>query len=383
MANSKDYYKSLGVEKNATEDEIKSAYRKLAKKYHPDLNKDNPDAAEKFKEINEAYEVLSDKQKRSNYDQFGNPDGNQFSGFGDYTQNGSGFGGFGDFGSIFENIFGGMGNFGSSYSKAQQKVAGDDIQLKINLSFTEACLGCEKQINLSRIETCEHCRGTGAKNGSGYTVCSMCKGSGQVKHIENTLFGQRISVGVCSKCGGTGKEIREKCSYCNGSGTLRKTRTINVSIPAGIDNEQVMTMRGEGHANGSDGDKGNLYLIINVASHPMLKREGFDLYINVPVPFTMCLLGGTITVPGVNEILEVKIPELCQTGTTLNVKGKGVKKLRKDGYGDLHITIQVEMPKNLDKKNKEILKKFSDNISMQDFSKFKDYNARLDKVSKK
>lgn len=380
-----DYYKTLGVEKTASDDEIKSAYRKLAKQYHPDLNKDNPAAAEKFKEINEAYEVLSDKQKRSNYDQFGNAEGNPFgNGFGGYSSQGAGgFGGFSDFGSIFENIFGGMGNFGSSSSRAKQRVAGDDIQLRLNLTFLEACLGCEKQINISRIETCSHCNGTGAKNGSGFTTCSTCNGSGQVRQVENTLFGQRVSITTCPKCHGKGKEIKEKCPNCNGNGTTRATRTISVTIPAGIDNEQVMTIRGEGHANGTDGDKGNLYLMISVASHPMLKRDGFDLYITVPIPFTMSLLGGTITVPAVNENIEIKIPELCQTGTVLNIKGKGIKKLKKDGYGDLHVTIQVEMPKTLDKKIKEKLKSITDEIPSQNYAKYKDYNAKLEKISRK
>ena len=384
MAN-KDYYGVLGVNKSATDDEIKSAYRKLAKKYHPDLNKDNPDAAEKFKEVNEAYEVLSDKQKRSNYDQFGNPDGNPFAnggGFGDYSSSG-GFGGFSDFGSIFENIFGGMGNFGTSSSRAKQKVAGDDIQLRLNLTFLEACNGCEKQINLSRIETCSYCKGTGAKDGSGFSTCSTCNGSGQVRQVENTLFGQRVSITTCPKCNGSGKEIKDKCPYCSGSGTTRQKRTITVTIPAGIDNEQVLTIKGEGHANGTDGAKGNLYLIISVTSHPLLKRDGFDLYITVPVPFTMSLLGGTVTVPCINENIDVKIPALCQTGTILNVKGKGVKKLKRDGYGDLHITVQIEMPKTLDKSTKDQLEKVLKDNANLNFAKYKDYNAKIDKYCKK
>ena len=382
---SNDYYKTLGVEKNASDDEIKSAYRKLAKKYHPDLNKDNPAAAEKFKEINEAYEVLSDKQKRSNYDQFGSAEGKPFGGngggFGGFNSQGD-FGGFGDFGSIFENIFGGMGSFGGSKTRAKQRVAGDDIQLKINLTFKEACNGCDKQINISRIERCEECKGTGAKNGSAYSTCSQCNGSGQVKQVENTLFGQRVSIGVCPRCSGTGKEIKERCTSCGGSGNIRKIRTIKVSIPAGIDNEQVMTIRGEGHANGTDGDKGNLYLIINVANHPLLKREGFDLFITVPISYTTSLFGGKIIVPTVNETLEINIPECCQTGTTLNIKGKGIRKLKKDGYGDLHIIIQVEMPKSLDKKSREALKKFYDSFPDQEYTKCKDYKNKVEKYCK-
>ena len=384
MAN-KDYYSVLGVAKTASDDEIKSAYRKLAKKYHPDLNKDNPDAAEKFKEINEAYEVLSDKQKRSNYDQFGNPDGNPFSGgnFGGGFSSQGGFSGFGDFGSIFENIFGGMGSFGSSGTRARQSVSGDDIQLKLNLSFVEACNGCEKQINISRIERCSHCNGTGAKDGTAYATCSMCNGQGQIKKVSNSLFGQTVQIVPCSKCGGTGKEIKEKCSFCNGNGTTRANRTISVTIPAGIDNEQVMTIKGEGHNNGTNGIAGNLYLIISVQEHPLLKRDGFDLYITVPVPFTTSLFGGTITIPCINENIDVKIPELCQTGTILNVKGKGVKKLKRDGYGDLKITVQIEMPKTMDKKTKDMLKTAFDGAGNLNFAKSKEYISKVEKYSKK
>ena len=380
----KNYYDTLGVSKTASAEEIKSAYRKLAKKYHPDLNPNDEVAASKFKEINEAYEVLGDEQKRKNYDQFGSADGNPFGnggGFGGFGQ--GGFSGsfstddFGDFGSIFDNIFGAFGG-GSSRTKSQRTVAGEDINLRINLTFMEACTGCSKAINVSRIETCDHCGGTGAKDAKNISTCPTCNGTGQVRYSQQTFLGRVVNVGPCQDCGGTGKKILNKCEFCGGTGTVRKTRTINVQIPAGIDNEQVLTIKNEGHANGTKGAKGDLKLYVTVGAHNLLKRDGFDLIVEVPIPFTMSLLGGKIKVPGINETIELVIPPLTQTNTTFNLRGKGVQKLgKKDSRGDLKVKVSVEMPRNLDRMSKQKLEEIQDTIQDNNYSRYKDYLNKL------
>lgn len=379
----KNYYDTLGVSKTASAEEIKSAYRKLAKKYHPDLNPNDEVAASKFKEINEAYEVLGDEQKRKNYDQFGSADGNPFGagGFGGFGQ--GGFSGsfssddFGDFGSIFDNIFGAFGG-GSSRTKSQRTVAGEDINLRINLTFMEACTGCSKAINVSRIETCDHCGGTGARDSKNISTCPTCNGTGQVRYSQQTFLGRVVNVGPCQDCGGTGKKILNKCEFCGGTGTLRKTRTINVQIPAGIDNEQVLTIKNEGHANGTKGAKGDLKLYVTVGAHNLLKRDGFDLMVEVPIPFTMSLLGGKIKVPGINETIELVIPPLTQTNTTFNLRGKGVQKLgKKDSRGDLKVKVSVEMPRNLDRISKQKLEEIKDAIQDSNYSRYMDYLNKL------
>lgn len=379
MAN-KDYYSVLGVDKKATDEEIKSAYRKLAKQYHPDLNQDNPEAGEKFKEINEAYEVLGDKQKRANYDQFGSADGNPFG------AGGSGFGGFGSdggFGGAFsgiDEIFNMFTNFGARGRNQSENQAGDDITVKITLSFLEAALGCKKTINLSRIEKCDHCHGTGAKNGSDYTVCSNCNGTGQARYAQNTVFGRIVQVGTCKICGGRGKIIKEKCPNCSGSGNLRKTKDITINIPAGIDNDQVMTINNGGHANGTNNQAGDLHIVVSVREHQMLKRDHMNLYITVPVPFMTALTGGTILVPGVNEKLELTIPEATQTGSVFKIKGKGIKDLKRDAYGDIIVTVQVELPKRLDRKMRDMLSSIKGIDDKDNYSKHKDYLNKLNNL---
>ena len=375
----KDFYDILGVDKKASQDEIKSAYYKLAKKYHPDLNK-SPEAAEKLKEINEAYGCLGDAEKRKNYDQFGSADGNPFgAGNGAGGFDFSGFsGGSGGFGFNFEDLFSGFG-FGGNNTQRHQQTVGDDLALRLNLTFEEAALGCTKTFTFTRVEKCEHCSGTGAKGGK-VTTCSTCNGTGQVRYTQNSIFGRIVNVGTCKDCGGTGKVAKDKCEHCNGNGTVRKQRTITVTIPAGIDDGQEMTIAGEGNANGSSTQKGDLYLKISVAPHKMLVRKGYDLHITVPIPFTTSLLGGKITVPVVGGKVTIDIPELTQTGTVFTVKGKGVKKLKKLGSGDLYITVVIEMPKNLDKSTREKLKQATEGISGTSYSKCKDYDSKVSKL---
>ncbi len=376
----KNYYDILGVSKTASDDEIKKAYRSLAKKYHPDLNPGDASAAEKLKEVNEAYSVLSDKTKKQNYDTYGNENGPQ--GFGGFGGNSGGFGGFsssfGDFGDIFSNIFGGAFGGGSSRrSRRSEAEQGADIQVKIKLSFVEAAFGCKKNINLTRSETCESCHGTGAKNGTELTTCSKCKGTGYVRQVQNTPFGQMVSEGTCPDCHGTGKMVKEKCPNCAGAGVKRQNRNIELNIPAGIDNDQVLTLRGQGEAGRNGGPAGDIQILIQVEPHKILKREGYDVYEDVPVSFTEALLGAKVKIAGINETLELTIPECTQSGTILTVKGKGTKILNKNAYGDLFAKIIVEMPKSLDKNQKKILADLDGTFSKNDFAKKKAFNDKL------
>ncbi len=368
----KDYYKVLGVDKNASEDDIKSAYRKLAKKYHPDLNKDNPDAAEKFKEVNEAYEVLGDETKRKNYDQFGSADGAGFSGFGG-GNGGAGFGGGFNFSGGFEDIFGDIFSaFGGQRAQARA-YRGEDINVSLNITLKEACLGTTKNITVGKIETCADCKGTGAKDGKEYVSCPDCKGMGRVRYQQNTIFGTTIREGECQTCGGTGKVIKEKCTTCGGKGYTRVQKTIQVKVPAGIDDDQILRMGGQGNAPTRPGQNGDLNIRINVMQEKLLTRKGNDLYLEVYVPFTTLLLGGTIMVPTLEGEFELEIKELTQSGTVMRIKNKGAKILHKETRGDLLVTLKAESPKSLDKKTKEVLKSIQDSISVSNYPKYKKY----------
>ncbi|MBQ3494125.1 MAG: molecular chaperone DnaJ [Clostridia bacterium] len=364
----KDYYNILGVEKNASGEDIKSAYRKLAKKYHPDLNKDNPDAANKFKEINEAYEVLGDEQKRKNYDQFGSADGAQ--GFGGFGGGAGGFNFSGGFEDIFSDIF---SAFGGGGARAQERYQGEDINVALDITLKEAAQGVTKNIIVNKIETCSHCSGTGAKNGKEFTTCSTCNGVGRVRFQQQTIFGTTIREGECQTCGGTGKIIKEKCAECSGKGYKKVQKTVAVKVPAGIDNEQVLRMRGEGHSPKRKGVNGDLNIKIYVQEDKLLKRKGYDLYLEVYVPFTTLILGGEIEVPTIDGVYNLEIKELTQSGTVMRIKNKGVKVLNRESRGDLLVTLKAEAPKTLDKKTKEALKNIHESISVNQYPKFKKY----------
>ena len=374
MAN-KNYYDILGLKKDASADEIKSAYRSMAKKYHPDLNKNNPEAAEKFKEVNEAYECLSDPTKKSNYDTYGDPNGaNGFGGFGGGSQ--GGFGGFGGFGmdDIF-NMFG----FGSG-GRTAQGIDGEDIQMQVNLSFEEAVFGCTKQIKVNKVDICSKCSGTGAKNGTEFSTCTECNGTGTARYTENTLFGRVVKQGPCRKCNGTGKVIKESCSECNGSGRKRVSNEVSVTIPAGIDDGQVLTMRGKGNAGSRGGANGDLHIIVKVAPHKILVRDGYDLNLKVYVPFYTLLLGGEIEIPLPKGTTTLKIPELTQSNTIFKLKGKGIKNLNSSNTGNLIVTVVAETPKKLSKDEKLKLEELKNSFESSDFSRYKAYQRDIENL---
>ena len=369
MAN-KDYYSILGVDKTASADEIKSAYRRLAKKYHPDLNK-TEEAAAKFKEINEAYEVLGDDKKRANYDQFGSADGAQFGGagaegFSDFFRSAGG-GGFGD---IFSDIFSAFGG-GSRSERVSER--GEDINLQIEISFKEAIFGCEKPISFAKLEKCGDCNGTGAKDGKEFTVCPECHGTGRVRYQQNTMFGTTIREAGCSKCNATGKIIKEKCSSCGGKGYKRVNKTINLKIPAGIDDGQTLRLRGEGNSPTREGVSGDLNVRIKVAKDKILTRKEYDIYLDLYVPFTMAILGGKVEIPTVNGPYTLTIPELTMSGTVMRLKNKGVKYLNRDYYGDMLVTIKAEPPKSLDKKTKDALNDLQKSIGDKSYTRYSNF----------
>ncbi|MBE5741424.1 MAG: molecular chaperone DnaJ [Clostridiales bacterium] len=372
MANN-DYYSTLGVGKNASDDEIKSAYRQMAKKYHPDLNK-TPEAAEKFKEINEAYSVLSDKQKRANYDQFGSADGPQGFGGGQGFSGGFGGEGFGGFEDIF-NIF---TNFGGR-SQAQAREEGEDIMTNVTISFTEAAFGCEKEIQVTRKERCKDCNGTGAKSSSDFVTCNECNGTGRVTYTQQTLFGMTRTTGVCRNCNGKGKVVKDKCPNCKGSGLKTVSTKIKVKIPAGIDNDQVIRLNGEGHQTAStNGVAGDLRIGVNVQAHALLVRKGFDLYVDVYAPITTLMLGGKVEIPTLKGTTTINVDPLTQSNTKYTLKGKGIKYLKGLGSGDLIVTLKGEMPKDVDKATTKLIKELHESINEKAYPKTNNYRKKLD-----
>lgn len=377
MADKRDYYEVLGVEKSASADELKRAYRKLAKKYHPDLNPGDKEAEAAFKEVNEAYEVLSDPDKKSKYDQFGHAGVDPNFGAGGGFGGAGGFGGFDDISDIFSFFGGGFG--GSARRNGPRR--GGDVEASVVLTFEEAVFGCEKSVDISRVESCGDCKGSGAAAGTSAETCSVCGGSGRVRRTQNSIFGMTQVQVACDACKGTGKIIKTPCKTCNGKGRVRRQRKITFKVPAGVDNEQVLSLGGEGDAGSNGGGSGDLNILIRVKPHAVFRRQGYDIHIDVPVTFVQAALGDELVVPVPDGKVKYSIPEGTQNGDVFRLKGKGVKKRGSIGnsYGDEYVHIKVIVPKNLSKKQKDAIKSMgnlledSNHAEKSDFKKkFKD-----------
>ena len=371
MAN-KNYYETLGVDKKASEADIKSAYRKLAKMYHPDLHPNDEAAAAKFKEINEAYEVLSDQQKRAAYDyELDHPNARSSGGFSG-AGFGGGFSGFGGFGDIFSDIFSG---FGGGTSARAADTQGEDITKEVVLSFLDAAKGCTKEIRYTRNEPCSACGGTGAKNGTAYKTCDKCKGSGQVRYTQDTLFGRTIRMAACDECGGTGKKITEPCPECRGKGYVRRETTVTLNIPAGADTNSYIRKKGYGQASAQGGAPGDLIVIFRVEPHKIFKRKDKDLYVELPISFRTAALGGKVRVPGIDETFEYLIPDGTQSGTTFCVRGKGLK--TRTGTGNMYLTVTVEVPTKLSREQKRAVEQMDSGMDIRQTSKMRAFRDNM------
>ena len=368
----KNYYEILGVDSKATQAEIKSAYRKLVKQYHPDLHPNDPAAAAKFKEINEANEVLSDEQKRASYDyELANPGAANFGGF-----SGQGFGGFSD---IFNDIFAGFGG-GATTSKATGRERGKDITVEISLSFLDAAKGCSKEVSYLRKERCNACKGTGAKGGTAYKTCEKCGGSGKVQYTSGSGFFRTVSVRACPDCGGSGKRIIDKCPDCGGKGwtTNNGNTTIHIDIPAGADSNSYMRKKGYGHASTNGGEPGDLIIVFKVLPHKIFKRDRFDLYVELPVSYDICVLGGKVKIPTLDSAIDFEIPSGTQSGKQFVLRGKGIKSSL--GTGNLYITVSVEIPHSLSRAQRKALEEFAKNSELKQCPKMKEYNEGLESL---
>jgi len=356
----RDYYDVLGVSKGASEQEIKRAYRKLAKQYHPDVSKE-ANADVKFKEVGEAYDVLGDANKRATYDQFGHAGmegmgagGGGFGGFG-------GAGGFEDLGDIFESMFGGggFGGFGGGGRSSNRARKGNDLQKIVTITFEEAAFGTTKDITVNREEECTKCAGSGARSKDDVKTCSTCSGSGRVSQLQNTILGRVQTQATCGTCRGQGKEIKHKCDSCHGHGTVNKTKTIEVKIPAGIDDGQQIRLSGQGEAGVNGGPSGDLYVGFKVMGHSFFERDGYDLHCEVPITFTQAALGDEIEIPTLDGKVSLKIPVGTQPNTDFRIRGKGIKQINREAQGDLYVRVKLIVPKKISDRQKDLLKEFN------------------------
>lgn len=374
--NKRDYYEVLGIDKNADEQTIKKAYRKMVKEHHPDVNPDDPKAEEKFKEINEAYEVLRDSEKRARYDQYGHAgmDPNMGGGFGGFDF-GGGFGGF-DFGDIFGNIFGGGGH--SSSARRNMPQQGEDLRAHVVVSFEEAAFGCKKEISYNRIEVCDECNGSGAKKGTSAETCKACGGTGQVRVTQRTPFGMVQTSKTCEACGGKGKTIKNPCTNCRGTGYVRVKKTLEVTVPAGIDDGQRIVLQKQGNAGKNGGDYGDLYVTVSVRPHPVFERDGYDIYCDVPITFVEAALGAEIDIPTLDGKVKYTIPEGTQTDTRFTLRGKGIQNIRsKNSKGDLIFKVVVEVPKGLTANQKSALKNFAEVCGNSNYTKKESFLKKI------
>ena len=378
MAEKRDYYEVLGVSKGATADEIKKAYRKLAMKYHPDYTPGAKEAEEKFKELNEANEVLSDPEKRQRYDQFGFAGVDPNYGAGAGGGFGGGFGGV-DLGDLFGDIFGGgFGGFGGgSRANPNAPRKGQDLRVRITLNFQEAVHGCSKKISITRQETCTECGGNGCAKGTSPETCPDCGGRGYVVTQQRTPFGVMQSQQPCTRCGGKGKIVKEPCKVCRGVGKMGIKKTLEVNIPAGIDDDQSIALRGMGDAGTNGGPSGDVIVMVSVKADPVFQRDGYNVWVTVPITYSQAVLGAKVTVPTVDGKVEYDVPEGTQSGTTFRLRGKGIQYVNGRGRGDMYVKCEVEIPKKLNKTQRDALKKFEDTMKEENYEKRKGFFKNL------
>lgn len=377
MAAKRDFYEVLGLSKGASEDEVKKAYRKLAKKYHPDLNAGDKDAETKFKEVNEAYEVLSDGNKRARYDQFGHAGVDPSYGGG--AAGGNPFGDDFDIGDIFSSFFG--GGFGGGFSRRQANPnaprRGADTEATISISFEEAAKGCKKDVSYRVVEKCSSCNGSGAASGSSPKTCPTCHGTGQSRVTQRTPFGVIQTAHTCERCRGAGQVIENPCKKCSGSGRMQATKKVEVTVPAGIDDGQILKVGGHGNAGANGGPAGDLHVYINVKTHPIFERRGFDVWCELPITFVQAALGAEVTVPTLDGKVSYSIHEGTQPGDVFKLRGKGIERLGSRGRGDQFVKVTIEVPKNLSSSQKDILRSFENEASDTNYQKRKGFFEKL------
>lgn len=351
MDDDRDYYEILGVPRDANEQEIKKAYRRLARQYHPDVNK-SPEAEARFKEINEAYQVLSDPEKRAAYDRFGRAGLSGMGGFGDFGFGDFGFGGIDD---LLDGLFGGFGRRATTTRRSPVK--GENIQVTLTLDFEEAVFGCEKEIEVTRLETCTHCQGTGAEPGTQPIRCPQCNGTGEVRRVQQSFLGSFVSVSTCPRCGGAGEVVVTPCTVCRGAKRVSATRKLAVEVPPGVTDGTQIRLAGEGQPGLRGGPPGNLYVVLSVREHPCFKRRGDDIYLQLNINVAQAALGDKVQVPTLDGEVELTIPPGTQTGQTFRLRGKGVPHLRQNGRGDQYVVIQVVVPTRLTPEQRDLFAK--------------------------
>ncbi len=381
MADKRDYYEVLGVQKGASDDEIKKAFRQQAKKYHPDLNPGNKEAEAKFKEVNEAYEVLSNSDKRQRYDRFGfaGVDPNYGAGSTAYG-GGSPFGQDIDIGDIFNSFFGGFGGRSTRNQNAPRR--GSDVEVSVTISFEEAAKGCKKDVKYYSVESCKECNGTGASEGTHLKTCPTCNGSGQVSAQKRTPFGVVQTSQTCDKCRGKGKIIEKPCPKCSGAGRTRASRSVTVTIPAGISQDQILNIGGHGNSGYNGGPAGDLHVYVNVQKHDIFERRGDDVWCEIPLTFSQATLGHEVTVPTLDGKASYKVHPGTQPGDIFKLKGKGIQHLNAKGRGDQYVRVTIEVPRNLNAEQKKILHEFDKSCSSSNYQKRSSFFDKVKKMFK-